>query len=133
MITRETDYSLRLMMALAEHQKQGEDSVSSAQVAEEMDIPYRFLRKLAKRLVASRLVESRRGKGGGLALSRKPDKITLFEVVQATGPRGAELSLCVSTPKSCQRSPLCRIHQEFAGIQAEVDKRLRAVTLADLA
>jgi Rrf2 family protein len=132
MITRETDYSMRMMVALAERYNRGVESVSSASVAEEMDIPYRFLRKLAKRLVANGLIESRRGKGGGVTLARKPAEISLFDVLQATGPRGAELSLCVSTPQSCQRSALCRLHREFSGIQAEVDKRLKAITLADL-
>jgi Rrf2 family protein len=132
MITRETDYSMRLVLALAARHNKGIDSVSSAAVAEEMDIPYRFLRKLAKRLVSGGLIESRRGKGGGVALARKPKDISLFDVLKATGPRGAELSLCVSEPNACTRSTLCRLHREFKGIQCEVDKRLKAVTLADL-
>jgi Rrf2 family iron-sulfur cluster assembly transcriptional regulator len=133
MITRETDYSMRLVLALAVRHNKGIDSVSSAAVAEEMDIPYRFLRKLAKRLVSGGLIESRRGKGGGVALARKPKDISLFDVLKATGPRGAELSLCVSEPNACNRSTLCRLHREFKGIQSEVDKRLKAVSLADLA
>ncbi|MEI8139570.1 MAG: Rrf2 family transcriptional regulator [bacterium] len=51
MITRETDYSMRLVLALAERHKKGILSASSAEIAAEMDIPYRFLRKLVKRLV----------------------------------------------------------------------------------
>lgn len=132
MITRETDYAMRLVLALAESHKKGVDSVSSATVAAEMDIPYRFLRKLAKRLVDGGLIESRRGKGGGVALARKPRDISLYDVLKATGPRGAELSACVSRPESCQRSALCRIQGEFHNIQIEVDRRLKAVTMADL-
>jgi Rrf2 family protein len=132
MITRETDYSMRLMLALAERHSKGIDSVSSAAVAEEMDIPYRFLRKLVKRLVSGGLIESRRGKGGGVFLARKPGDISLFDVLKATGPLGAELSYCVSDPETCQRSTLCRLHHEFKGIQGEVDKRLKAVSVADL-
>ena len=133
MITRETDYAMRLVLALAERYKKGVESVSFSTVALEMDIPYRFLRKLAKRLVAGGLIETRRGKGGGVALARKPQDINLLDVLTATGPRGVELSLCVSAPKACQRSALCRIHREFKVIQTEVDKRLKAVSLADLA
>jgi Rrf2 family protein len=132
MITRETDYSMRMMLALAERHSKGIDSVSSAAVAEEMDIPYRFLRKLVKRLVSGGLIESRRGKGGGVSLARKPGEISLFDVLKATGPRGAELSYCVSDPETCQRATLCRLHREFKGIQGEIDKRLKAVSVADL-
>lgn len=132
MITRETDYAMRLVLALAERSRKGVDSVSSADVAKEMDIPYRFLRKLAKRLVAEGIIESRRGKGGGVVLARKPDAISLYDVLKATGPRGVELSPCVSKPQDCKRSALCRLHREFKVIQCEVDGRLKAVSLEDL-
>lgn len=132
MITRETDYAIRLLLAMAiRHRKDGA-SVSSAEVAKEMDIPYRFLRKLVIRLAASGLIETRRGKGGGMVLARSPESISLHDVVRITGPRGAELSPCVSDPKSCERSTLCRIHREFSAIQSDVDKRLKSVRIADL-
>ena len=132
MITRETDYSMRLVLALAARHKKGVDSVSSAEVADEMDIPYRFLRKLVKRLVSGGIIESRRGKGGGVALAHSPDTITLFDILKATGPKGVELSLCVAEPGCCQRSPLCRLHREFKEMQSTVDKRMKSVCVSDL-
>lgn len=132
MITRETDYSMRLVLALAARHKTGVESVSSAEVASEMAIPYRFLRKLVKRLVAGGIIESRRGKGGGVALARSASDITLFDILMATGPKGVELSHCVAEPGSCQRSALCRLHREFKGLQKEVDKRLTAVRISNL-
>lgn len=132
MITRETDYSMRLVMALADRHKRGIDSVSSADVAQEMDIPYRFLRKLVKRLVVGGLIESRRGKGGGVALAKAPQAISLYDILKLTGPRGVELSLCTADPKACHRAALCTMQREFARIQAEVDKRLKKVVVADL-
>ena len=132
MITRETDYSMRLVLALAERQKKGITSVSSAEVASEMDIPYRFLRKLVKRLVVGGLIESRRGKGGGVALAKAPHAISLYDILKLMGPKGVELSQCSSDPKCCTRSSLCTMQREFESIQAEVDKRLKKVSIADL-
>ncbi len=132
MITRETDYSMRLVLALAGRHKQGALSVSSADVAKEMDIPYRFLRKLVKRLVVGGLIESRRGKGGGVALAKDPKAISLYDIVKVTGPRGVEISLCTADPKCCNRSALCVMQREFAGIQVEVDRRLKKILIADL-
>ena len=97
-----------------------------------MDIPYRFLRKLVKRLVVGGLIESRRGKGGGVALAQDPKTISLYDIVKVTGPRGVELSLCTSDPKFCNRSALCLMQREFSSIQVEVDKRLKKVLIADL-
>ncbi|MEI8122935.1 MAG: Rrf2 family transcriptional regulator [bacterium] len=132
MITRETDYSMRMVLSLAGHYKRGEKTVSSADVAGEMDIPYRFLRKLVKRLVDGGLIESRRGKNGGVGLARDPSLITLFDVVQATGPRGVEMSPCISEPKSCKRSPLCQLLREFQVIQGRVDSHLKRVRISDM-
>lgn len=132
MITRETDYSMRMVLALAGHHKRGVATVSSADVASEMDIPYRFLRKLVKRMVMGGLVESRRGKKGGIALARDPELITLFDIVQATGPRGVEMSPCIADPQSCKRSALCQLLREFQVIQSGVDKHLKSVRLSAL-
>jgi Rrf2 family protein len=132
MITRETDYSMRLIIALAERQKKGIVSASSSEVAKEMDIPYRFLRKLVKRLVVGGLIESRRGKGGGVGLAQDPRSISLYDILTVTGPRGVELSLCSSDPKLCNRSALCTMQREFSSIQDEVDRRLKNIHISDL-
>jgi Rrf2 family protein len=132
MITRETDYSMRLVIALADRQRKGIVSASSSDVAEEMDIPYRFLRKLVKRLVGGGLIESRRGKGGGVALAKAAQSISLYDIMKVTGPRGVELSLCSSDAKSCARSSVCRMQQEFSRIQGEVDKRLKEIHVNEL-
>ena len=132
MITRETDYSLRMVLALAQRHQAGVATVSSADVAAEMDIPYRFLRKLVKRLVSGGLVESRRGKNGGVALARDPRLISLYDVVKVTGPRGVSMSPCVSDPNSCLRSGLCLLFREFQIVQEGVDRHLKQVCIADL-
>lgn len=132
MITRETDYSMRMVLALAGHHQKGMRNVSSADVAEEMDIPYRFLRKLVKRLVSGGLLVSRRGKRGGISLAREPGLITLFDIVQATGPRGVEMSPCISRPDACGRAGLCQLLKEFQVIQRGVDQHLQNVRITDL-
>ncbi len=132
MITRETDYSMRLVVALADRHRKGILSASSAEVAAEMDIPYRFLRKLVKRLVVGGVIESKRGKGGGVALAKNPQAISLYDIMKVMGPRGVEISLCTSDPKSCSRAALCKMQREFSSIQAEVDKRLKRLRFSDL-
>jgi Rrf2 family protein len=132
MITRETDYSLRLISALAARHQKGVLSVSSAEVADEMEIPYRFLRKLVKRLVVGGLIVSRRGKGGGVGLAKAPGDISLYDVLQVMGPKGVEISLCSSNSDACNRGGLCSMRREFSLIQAEVDKRLKQINMASL-
>jgi DNA-binding IscR family transcriptional regulator len=67
-----------------------------------------------------------------MALAKAPQDISLYDILKLTGPRGVELSLCTSDPKSCNRSALCTMQREFANIQDDVDKRLKKVSIADL-
>ncbi|HOF88108.1 MAG TPA: Rrf2 family transcriptional regulator, partial [Armatimonadota bacterium] len=84
MITRETDYAIRAMLYLAHHA--GDGAISAATVAEAMDIPYRFLRRILSRLVGTNLLVSTRGKQGGLRLARDPEEVSLLDVVEAMDP-----------------------------------------------
>ncbi len=132
MITRETDYAIRTLMALAQREA-GSRSVSMAILAEQMEIPYRFLRKLAKKMVAAGLIESRRGKGGGLSLARPPKSVSLYDAVAAIAPGSATISACLLDRKRCTRTPFCRAHEEFRVIQDDVNRRLKQITLDSLA
>ena len=132
MITREADYAIRAVLALARRRREGQGSASTAELSAEMEIPYRFLRKLVKRLVQARLVASRRGKGGGLILVCEPARVTLLDVIRAIGPAGARLSVCVVNPGLCGRSGFCSVHRVLRSAQQGLDRDLGAVTFADL-
>ena len=132
MITREADYAIRVLLQLARQARAGQGGAASADVAEAMDIPYRFLRKLVKRMVAGGLLKSRRGKGGGLELARPAGRITLFDILEIMAPVGTQLSSCVAKPGDCRRSGTCRVHQAISTIQTSVNRQLRGITLESL-
>lgn len=132
MITREADYAIRVMMLLAKRQGLGQGGACSQEIADEMDIPYRFLRKLVKRMVSGGLLRSRRGKGGGLALGREAARISLFDVLQVMSPSGTRLSQCEAEGSLCRRAGSCRMHRAIHRIQGNVDRQLRSVSVASL-
>ncbi len=129
MITRETDYAIRATLYLAKQEDQTR-SVSTAELSEEMSIPYRFLRKIVSKLVAAELVESRRGKGGGLSLARSPQDISLMQIIRAVDRDAVTLNRCLSEVERCDRSVYCGIHNELARMQKQLDAGLASVTLA---
>jgi Rrf2 family protein len=79
-LSKRTQYSLRALYALA--RSYGEGPVLIAQLAEEEAIPRKFLEQILLSLKASGLVESKKGKGGGYALVRSPDQITVASVIR---------------------------------------------------
>ncbi len=130
MITRETDYAVRAVLCLATH-GQGE-VVSTAAMAEEMDIPYRFLRRILQKLHVSGLIGSARGKTGGVWLRESPAALTLYQVIGAIDPSTVALNACLRDGMACQRTGRCAVHTELARVQRVLDRELTAVTLAEL-
>ena len=131
MITREADYAIRAVASLASLEPG--QSVSCAQLAEQTDVPYRFLRKIVRKLAGADIVESRRGRAGGLKLSRKPKQLSLLDVICAIDARGTKLNVCFDATLECGREATCRTHQKLKPVQRELERRLAAITFDDLA
>jgi len=130
-ITRETDYAIRALLRLAQ---QGEGAVVSTTIlAHEMDIPYRFLRRILLKVCATGLVRSVRGKQGGLRLCQSPDTVTLLDIVRAVDEASILLNICLTDEHHCPRDETCVVHEVLGTIQEEVHRRFAGVTLGALA
>jgi len=134
MITREVDYAIRIALHLAQVRQAGRlGAVACNQVARAADVPYRFLRKIVPRLAAAGLIVSTRGRCGGIRLARPPRRVSLLDLVQATGASGVQLGRCMARPAACARSRTCRVHRALRGVQRTVNRQLQAQTLDKLA
>ncbi len=127
MTTRETDYALRVVLYLSRQSLSGTPTASTSDLAAQMDIPYRFLRKIVRRLVDARLLHSQRGKGGGVELARPPRRISFMDVIAAIDPSSVHLNRCLLHRLACNRSRHCAIHNELHQIQRILDRRLKAI------
>ncbi|WP_374589095.1 Rrf2 family transcriptional regulator [Novosphingobium sp.] len=85
-LTRHTDYALRLLIHLAHA---GDRRVQVDDVARAHDISLAHLKKVANHLAHLGLVETTRGRGGGLRLARPASEIDLAEIVTGTEPPGS--------------------------------------------
>jgi len=90
-LTQHTDFGLRLLIVLA----RGE-VVSLPAFATEQALSYNHVAKVAQVLVREGFATSRRGRGGGIALSRPASDISVGEVVRKleTGLKLANCACC---------------------------------------
>lgn len=130
MISRETDYAIRAILYLAGNGKNKLISVS--ELSEKMKIPYRFLRKIAKRLVEEKILESRKGKNGGLSLLIAPEKLSLYDVANIFDSNGITLNKCLREKESCKFSGVCEVHLQLFNMQKELDRKLKKLTFKKL-
>lgn len=128
-LTREADYAVRVVLDLAEHADDG--PVRSADVARRQMVPRPFLRKVVQALARGGYVSTHRGTGGGIALARGPNAITLRAVVEAIeGP--IYLNRCVIEPGACPLDRTCSVHPVWRRIQDLVIRELEGATVESL-
>lgn len=126
MINRETDYAIRAIKYLSENNNCR--YISTTELSEEMEIPYRFLRKIVKKLTESELVYSRKGSSGGLKLLKSPAEITLLQVINAIEPNSVKLNLCMVDKENCSRTDSCPIYTYLRSLQDKLDMDLARKT-----
>jgi Rrf2 family protein len=128
-LTKRGDYAVRAMLALA--RAPGEGRMSVRRIAEEMEIPVRFLPQVMGDLVAARLVEATTGRSGGYRLAQPADAITLLDVVEAVEGDSRRRS-CVLRSGPCGLDGYCDVHDVFFAAQDAMLATLAAARLADL-
>lgn len=129
-VRRNTDYALRAMINLARNYEA--NLVSSRTIALQEKVPYQLACKLMQKLHRAKLIKSIMGPKGGFSLSRKPDKITLLEVIEAV-QESLSLNRCMLAKFNCPKQKVCTIKPRLAELQAYIGTYLNNVTLAELA
>ncbi len=79
-ISARTEYACIAVLALAARHASGE-TVRIREIADPHGIPSRFLVQILLQLKGAGLVESTRGAAGGYKLAKKPEQITLGQVM----------------------------------------------------
>lgn len=124
-------YGTRLMLNLAHHYDNGNESVILKNVSHEEEISIRYLEQIIIPLKINKLVKSIRGAGGGYTLSRSPSKIKLSDILEALeGP--CCLVECVDDEDYCDRIPTCATHEIWEKASHMLKNFFESTSLQDL-
>ncbi len=127
-INRETDYAISCILHMA---KKPEDVFALNEIAKHQFIPKIFLAKILQKAVKAGIVRSYRGTRGGFQLSRKPEEISLLDVIDIIeGP--ILLNMCVADPKKCSISDTCSVYPVWVKLKELLENQLRSYSFADL-
>jgi Rrf2 family protein len=132
MVDTRFSVSVHIMVSLAYNQN---ELLSSETLAKVLKTNATFVRKLVSRLVDAELIDSYRGKGGGIKLARLPSNISLDEIYRAS----LEEKTLICTPKkpvtkacavSCSMNEI--LFHISGGIEATTKTYLSKMTVNDL-
>lgn len=129
-ITYKGDYALKTMLDLAINY--GSIPISISDLAKHADIPVKFLEQILLELKKGGFVESRRGNIGGYLLARKPEEITVGDVLRfIEGP--VEPIACVRKGyKGCRDLHSCVFKEIWSEISESTSKIIDRINFAEL-
>ncbi len=128
-LTTYTDYALRVLMYLG---LRGEQLATIQEIAEQYGISKNHLMKLVHELGQLGYVETIRGKNGGLRLGRRPDGITVGEIVRHLEPDMALVECFQSADVRCRIVKDCVLQNVLGEALDLFLETLDRYTLADL-
>jgi len=131
-LTHLADYAVVIMTAAARHD--AGTRLSATDLSDETGVPLPTAQKLMGQLAGAGLLTSVRGAGGGFALARPVDAISLAEIVEAVeGPIAITVCSGHEGASDCALDAHCRIKPHMNIVGNAVRGALGAVTLQSLA
>lgn len=127
-ITQHTDYALRVLIYVGSNPNR---LSTIAEIAQRFDISRSHLMKVVNALAREGVLDSLRGKGGGLRLARAPGEIVVGDVVRRM-ERGFELVECLGRSGTCLLDPGCRLKRALSEALDAFLGVLDGYTLQDL-
>lgn len=124
-----TDYAIRSLLYIAIQNK----PVTSPDIANVMVIPPNYLITIMAKLKKAGIVSVLRGKEGGYYLAKKPEEISLLDIINVMEGT-TRINRCLEKDKYCSRfaSESCPVRSVYVAMQNCIEDGFRKVTLATL-
>ena len=128
-LTQGADYGMAAVIYLSQRSEDRHYSLN--EISRATEIPEEFLRKIFQTLVKAGIINSFKGRGGGVSLARSPQDITVAQVIN---PLGEEMGLvrCLREKEICPRSSECPASNFWQKIQKDFLEILNRTTIEEL-
>jgi Rrf2 family protein len=118
-----------MMLDLAARHDQGPTPLR--EIAKRQDLSVKYLEQLIIPLKAAGYIRSVRGARGGYTLARKPDKISVGQIIQVL-EGGLSLVDCVDDARVCEREKNCPTRDIWLRMSERLMEELSSLTLRDV-
>jgi Rrf2 family protein len=133
-LSKKSEYALRALTYLGSPDTP--ELVSIQEIANQENIPKKFLEQVLLALKKAGIVQSNRGKAGGYSLRRAPAGVTLADIVRAVdGPLAPLPCANASAPVKCPGCPsleTCWLRTVMSEVGEAVNAAFERMTLAEI-
>jgi Rrf2 family protein len=134
MLTKKTRYALKALIALAELAPG--QSALIADIAAQEGLPKKFLEAILRELKQHGILQAQRGRGGGYALLKPSQDVTLVSIIRALDGPVAPVP-CLSRTAyrrcdECKSERTCGVRSVLSDLHEATMRVLEGTTLADM-
>ncbi|MBP7507054.1 MAG: Rrf2 family transcriptional regulator [Prolixibacteraceae bacterium] len=134
MLSNTCKYAIRALIYLAKHSGPNQ-KIGIKQITEEISVPAPFLSKILQNLARHDILASVKGPHGGFSLGRKPEDISLYDIIIDVDGESYFCS-CIVRLDTCKcfddEVPCCPMHKRFGSQRTELINFYKSTTLADI-
>jgi Rrf2 family iron-sulfur cluster assembly transcriptional regulator len=134
MLSNRCRYGIRAVIYLAFHYPD-KTNIGIKKISDDLKLPSPFLAKILQQLAKQKVLNSTKGPNGGFSLLKKPESITLLDIVKIIDGE-AILKNCIIHDGSCaeirRNKKICPVHDDYSVIRANIISLFRNRTIADL-
>lgn len=123
-------YALRMMVDIAEHQKDG--YVTLKDVALRQGISKKYLEQIALHISQAGMLRAVRGYQGGYMLSKPASEYSVHSILQVVEGSMAPVTCLQQTENTCERRETCRTLPLWLGLEKLIRNYLSGITLEDI-
>ena len=130
-LTTQSRYGVRAIFDIAYHSEGLDTQVND--IARRQEISSRYIEQIFQKLRKGNIIGSRRGPKGGYFLVKKPEEISVGEIIRIT-EGGLHPVFCVSDnpKKQCERSEECVTRLIWCEAGRKLNEYFDSVTVKDL-
>ncbi len=125
-LSRSTQYALEIALYIVTHNS--DNYIPLSEIAEDLDLSFPFLGKIAQPLVKKGIIKSFRGPYGGVALAKDPKDISHYDIIIAIEGK-SYFENCMLRPVKCGNGKNCPIHDFDAGVRENLKQAFKSQTL----
>jgi Rrf2 family protein len=130
-LSKSARYAMNALGYLASRREEG--FLMTDVISMKTKIPSGYLAKLFQKLTHAGIIESRRGRHGGVRLSIDPRFTMLSKIIELVEPVGNGPRTCLVDVTACSSDAPCPLHDRVVEAERNLLAGLSTITIADFA
>ena len=127
-LNKTTSYALQILIRM---NLENERVISAQYLHDRLGIKRQYLRRLLTDLSKHGFIQSTLGRNGGYVFARRPEKIYVYEVIDAI-EGFSSFEGCLLGVKDCRQSPQCVMHGIWEETRTNMLDAFRKTTIAGI-